>query len=155
MAELIGNELWIYTYLSGKAGMRSAHDLESSPSKPDPLELGPDLPSPQVVAVYGHFRIGGREDPCFRVWSVTSVPFLHQPTRTSGHGNLAFRSFGLRPVKFETIQPVHHFNMILMDMIPLQSEDFTGTHAGKQGQLHNQLFAHIQNTEYRLHLIAG
>ena len=47
---------------------------------------------------------------------------------------------------------MHDLDVILGDMLPLQSEDLTGAHAREQGQANDQLLADRKNLKDLLHL---
>jgi hypothetical protein len=51
-------------------------------------------------------------------------------------GALAFGA-----IQLAAVEAMHDLNVIVGDVLPLEREDFSGPHAGKQSQLHDQLFA--------------
>jgi len=48
---------------------------------------------------------------------------------------------------------LHHVDVIVRYMLPLQGQDLTGAHAGKQSQPHDQLFAKIQYRQKDAHVL--
>ena len=47
---------------------------------------------------------------------------------------------------------MHNFDVIVGDMLPLQSQDLTGAHAREQGQANDQLLTEGKNLKDLLHL---
>src|SRR5262249_18436240 len=128
--------------------MRAAHDLKRGPIELNRLQPRRNEPSPGIVAAEWRGSLCRRKDPCVGIRCPTLLsPFADLVACRRREGDVSCRAFALGSIEFSAVETLRHLDVIVGDMLPLQGENLTGSHAREQRQPNDELLAKAEDGE--------
>ena len=65
---------------------------------------------------------------------------------------MSCRAFALGSIEFSAVETLYDRDVIVVDILPLQGENLTGSHAGEQSQPNDELLAKVEDGDDLLDL---